>query len=61
MSHNKQSIAICNKLIELNSCEIYCKKDKSLEYLCSKLADAIQNTNLETKLREIEQIEIKKV
>ena len=54
----KTKIAICNKLIELNSCEIYCKKDKSLVYLCSKLADDLQNTKLETKLREIEQTKI---
>lgn len=51
-------IAISKKLIKLNSLSIHFRKDKTLEHLCSEIVDALQNTNPEAKLKEIEQIEI---
>ena len=51
-------IAICKKLIRLSFYRIHLKKDKTLESLCSEIVEALQNTNPEAKLKEIEQIEI---
>ena len=43
-------IAICKKLMEINSCDIHYINKEALEHLCSEIVDVLQNTNLEVKL-----------
>lgn len=51
-------VAICKKLMEINSCDIHYINEEALEHLCSEIVDALQNTNLEVKLKEFEQFAI---
>ena len=51
-------IAICKKLMEIYSCDVYYIYEEVLEHLCSEIVDALQNTDPEAKLKEFEQIAV---
>ncbi len=49
-------IAICKKLMEIYSCDFHYIYEEVFEHLCSEIVDALQNTDLEAKLKELEQL-----